>query len=201
MSVVGTVHASLVFDRRVRVLAAHLSQLLPKNAKVLDVGCGDGTLDTLILRSRPDVSIEGIDVMVRPKTHISVTQFDGQTIPYGDASFDIVLFVDVLHHTHAPEALLREAKRVARLGIVLKDHLKDGFLAGPILRFMDWVGNSPHGVVLPYNYWTGSQWQQAFRSLGLGVKAWKSKIALYPWPADYLFGRSLHFVAMLSPEP
>ena len=139
--------------------------------------------------------------MVRPKTRIQVTEFDGRTIPFADASFDVVLFVDVLHHTEVPEVLLREAKRIATRGILLKDHLKDGFLAGPTLRFMDWVGNSPHGVVLPYNYWTMAQWQQAFKALGLNVNAWESRIGLYPWPADYLFGRSLHFIAMSSPQP
>ena len=200
MSVVGTVHANLVFGRRVRVLASQLASLLPKNAKVLDVGCGDGTLDSLILRSRPDLTINGIDILVRPQTHIPVVPFDGNTIPYPDRAFDVVMFVDVLHHTDDPMVLLREAKRVARQAIVLKDHTKDGMLAGPTLRFMDWVGNRHHGVVLPYNYWTQTQWERAMSDLGLAAAAWNANVGLYPWPATHLFDRTLHFVAKLTPN-
>jgi SAM-dependent methyltransferase len=200
MSVVGTVHANLVFGRRVRVLAHQLANLLPQNATVLDVGCGDGTLDSLILRSRPDLVINGIDVLVRPQTHIPVTSFDGTTIPYANQAFDVVMFVDVLHHTNDPMVLLREAKRVARRAIVMKDHAKEGMLAGPTLRFMDWVGNRHHGVVLPYNYWTHSEWERAMNDLGLGVSTWNANVRLYPWPATHLFDRALHFVAKLTPD-
>jgi len=199
MSIVGTVHANLVFGRRVRILADQLASLLPKTATVLDVGCGDGTLDSLILRSRPDLVINGIDVLVRPHTLIPVVPFDGNTIPYPNQAFDVVMFVDVLHHTDDPTVLLREAKRVARQAIVLKDHTKDGVLAGPTLRFMDWVGNRHHGVVLPYNYWTHDQWERALIDLGLGISAWNANVGLYPWPASHVFDRALHFVAKLTP--
>ena len=200
MSIVGTVHANLVFGRRVRILADQLASLLPKTATVLDVGCGDGTLDSLILRSRPDLVINGIDVLVRPHTLIPVVPFDGNTIPYPNQAFDVVMFVDVLHHTDDPTVLLREAKRVARQAIVLKDHTKDGVLAGPTLRFMDWVGNRHHGVVLPYNYWTHDQWERALIDLGLGISTWNANVGLYPWPASHVFDRALHFVAKLTPD-
>jgi len=165
---------------------------------VLDVGCGDGTLDTLILAARPDVSIHGIDVLIRPETRIPVTQFDGKRIPFENASFDAVLFVDVLHHTQDPLDLMREASRVSRSTLVIKDHTKDGALAGPTLRFMDWVGNAHHGVVLPYNYWPESSWQAAFKTLDLQVEQWSAEIGLYPWPASLLFDRRLHFVVRLG---
>ena len=165
---------------------------------MLDVGCGDGTLDSLILGARPDVSICGIDVLVRPQTRIPVTQFDGKSIPFENATFDAVLFVDVLHHTQDPLALMREASRVSRRSLVIKDHTRDGALAEPTLRFMDWVGNAHHGVVLPYNYWPESRWQEAFKALDLLVERWDAEIGLYPWPANLLFDRRLHFVARLG---
>lgn len=198
MTLIGKAHSELVFGRRVRVLTEHLCRSLPQGARVLDVGCGDGTLDALILKARPDLSIIGIDVLVRPDTRIPVAQFDGSTIPYDDGSFDAVLFVDVLHHTHDPIALMREAVRVSRHDLVIKDHTRDGFLAGPTLRFMDWVGNAHHGVVLPYNYWSDAQWTAAFQKLGLAVEQWVSDVGLYPWPANLIFDRGLHFVARLA---
>jgi hypothetical protein len=96
--------------------------------------------------------------------------------------------------------LLREAQRVARRYVVIKDHRLDGLLAGPTLRFMDDVGNARHGVALPYNYWSHARWQQVFGELGLRVDSWEQQLGIYPWPASLLFGRGLHFIARLEVE-
>ena len=191
-------HSELVFSRRVQVLSRSLAQVLPLNAHVLDVGCGDGSIAALIGQQRPDLTLTGIDVLVRPHTRIPVTEYDGKTIPYPAGAFEAVLFVDVLHHTPDPLRLLREAARVATKAIVLKDHTRDGWLAGPVLRLMDWVGNAPHGVVLPYNYWAEREWRAAFAELGWEPKVWRQQLGLYPWPASLVFERSLHFIARLE---
>jgi ubiquinone/menaquinone biosynthesis C-methylase UbiE len=114
MSLLDTVHGGYVFRRRVRVLSERLADALPKDATVLDVGCGDGLISKLIVERRPDVKIQGIDILIRPQTHIPVTKFDGVKIPHPDESFEVVMFVDVLHHTDDPSMLLGEATRVAR---------------------------------------------------------------------------------------
>lgn len=194
MGFIDSIHGGYVFKRRVRVLSEALAALLPENAAVLDVGCGDGLIAKLIMELRPDVKIEGIDVLVRPQTHVPVKPFDGTKIPHGEGSFDSVMFVDVLHHTDDPMVLLREARRVARHSVVLKDHCMDGLLAGSTLKFMDWVGNARHGVVLPYNYWPQARWNQAFSELSLKPRDYRQKLGLYPFPASLFFERSLHFV-------
>ena len=191
-------HGHYVHSRRVRVLCDHLSELIPSNGRVLDVGCGDGLLASLILERRRDAEISGIDVLVREKARIPVTGFNGSTIPFPDKSFDVVMFVDVLHHTVDPRLLLSEAKRVAGKAILIKDHRLNGFLARPTLRIMDWVSNAPHRVVLPYNYWSHQTWQEVFASLNLSVGFWKEDLRLYPNPANLLFGRSLHFISRLE---
>ena len=196
-SAVGALHERLVFNRRVRVLAGHLAALLPKESRVLDVGCGDGSIDELIAQESPGVSIEGIDVLVRPAAKIPVRAFDGIRIPYPDASFDAVLFVDVLHHTDDPLLLLQEAIRVGKI-VVVKDHFRNGFLAGSTLRFMDWVGNAHHGVALPYNYWSESEWDDAFSAVGLKRTETRRSLGLYSAPASWLFERGLHFIARLE---
>jgi SAM-dependent methyltransferase len=168
------------------------------NSKVLDVGCGDGRLTRLIAEKRPDISICGIDVSQRNDSAVPVETFDGDSIPYGARSFDVVMFVDVLHHADQPITLLREAVRVARHAILIKDHLAEGTFAYSTLRLMDWVGNARHGVALPYNYWTLARWQQVFDELGLRVSFWESNLRLYPFPADLILGASLHFIALLG---
>ena len=198
MSLIGNFHGDFVFGRRVKVLSRHLAELIPLRARVLDVGAADGTIAQLIMEQRPDVTITGIDVLVRPATRIPVTQFDGRHIPFPDDSFDAVMFVDVLHHTDDPAILLREAARVACSAIVIKDHTKDGWLAESTLRLMDYVGNAQHGVALPYNYWTLRQWREALETLGLKADEWRSRLGLYPPPASWIFDRSLHFVARIK---
>ena len=198
MNILEKIHESYVYNRRVRVLARELSALLPANGKVLDVGCGDGLLSALMQKETPNVVITGIDVLVRDHTHIPVVKFDGTTIPFPDRSFDTIVFVDVLHHTNDPVLLLREAARVARNTIVIKDHTLDGFAAGATLRFMDRIGNRRYNVALPYNYWPKQEWLNAFEALGLTLRTWKSKLDLYPRFVDRFVGRSLHFIAQTA---
>ncbi|HWZ59362.1 MAG TPA: class I SAM-dependent methyltransferase [Gemmatimonadaceae bacterium] len=199
MSVLDAVHGAYVLDRRVRVLTDLLVELLPRNASVIDVGCGDGKLARAVLARRPDLDLRGVDVLVRADAAIPVDAFDGTRIPCGDRGVDAVMFVDVLHHTVDPRILLREAARVARSAVVIKDHVADAVLAGPTLRFMDRVGNARHGVALPYTYWRRAQWQDAFQQSGLGIDVWRDRLSLYPMPASLLFDRSLHMMVRLTP--
>lgn len=198
MSLLERIHDGYVYGRRVDVLTRQLSELIPQGARVLDVGCGDGLIAHSVAGHRPDITVEGVDVLVRPRTHIPVTAFDGRRLPHPDKSFDAVMFVDVLHHTEDPLVLLRDAARVVRKAVVIKDHTLNGFLAGPTLRFMDWVGNARHGVVLPYNYWPEDRWREAFAALNWSIAHWQRSLKLYPWPANWIFERSLHFVARLE---
>lgn len=198
MRLIESVHGGYVHRRRTSVLSGLCSKIIPTNSTVLDVGCGDGSLARLIADKRSDVSIQGIDIQLRKDSAIPVKLFDGKTIPYNDSSFNIVMFVDVLHHTSEPMTLLREAVRVARQAILIKDHVVEGNFAHSRLRFMDWIGNARHGVALPYNYWTLARWHRAFDELGLRINSWESNLRLYPFPADLVFGGSLHFIALLD---
>lgn len=107
------------------------------------------------------------------------------------------LFVDVLHHTKDPAILLREAVRVSRSFVLIKDHLAESVLDHLTLRFMDWVGNRPHGVVLTYNYQSRKQWRGHFSACGLKDAIWTTDVPLYPAPFSFLLGRGLHFVSLL----
>ena len=197
MKLFDWIHHGYVYGRRVENICRHFAELIPRNAAVLDVGCGDGLVAKTILGQRSDISITGIDVLARPETFIPVTEFDGSIIPYSDSSIDVVMFVDVLHHTDSPEILLREAHRVARACIIIKDHLLEGFAANATLRFMDIVGNERYGVRLPHNYWARQRWTETFAKVGLDSAAYINDLNLYPWWANWVFGRRLHFITKL----
>ena len=196
-AILNTVHDRLVFGRRVRVLSEALAKQLPPNAKVLDVGTGDGSIAALIMEQRPDVAIEGVDVFLRANRRIPVRTFDGRQLPFSDDAFDCVMFVDVLHHTSDPAFLVREAARVSSRAVLIKDHLLEGLVAGLTLRLMDWVGNRGHKVALPYNYLPRATWDEIFKEADLRVDLWIHRVGLYPLPASWVFDRRLHFVARL----
>jgi SAM-dependent methyltransferase len=194
---ISKLHAKGIFPRRRRVLVERIAALIPEASTVLDVGTGDGSIAAAIQRAAHGSSITGIDVLVREGTAIPVAKFDGEKFPYADGSYDVVLFVDVLHHTRNPQVLLNEAARVARQYVIVKDHNLDGFLAGPVLRFMDWVGNARFGVALPNNYWSKDKWLVGYRLAGLEVVANQTRIGLYPFWIDWIFGRRLHSIVSL----
>ena len=191
-------HSNYTASRRVRVLSEHFSRIIPADASILDVGCGDVLLSARLAQIRPDLNVRGTDILVRPETAIEVAPFDGVTLPEADGSFDTVLLVDVLHHAEDPAALLAEATRVARHHLVIKDHRLKGLFASQTLRFMDRVGNARFDVALPHHYWTESQWRVAFDRLHLNVESMTQSIGLYPAPFSWFFDRSLHFIARLG---
>jgi SAM-dependent methyltransferase len=196
---VGALREKLVVPRRAKILASHLAALIPSQSRILDVGCGDGAIATLLAERLPGVSIEGIDTLVWPEAMIPVQKFDGEKIPFDNGSFGVAMFVDVIHHATNPMALLREAKRVGKL-VLIKDHFRQGFAAGITLRFMDWFGNAHHHIALPYNYWTPVQWDTAFEELDLRPVEMVRSLGLYPHPASLIFERDLHFIGLFAPK-
>ena len=193
-----TLHGRLIFNRRVSVLARILADLLPPQSKVLDIGCGSGDVAAAIMKMRADLTIRGVDVLVREEPAIPVQRYDGRTLPFAADEVDICMLVDVLHHTDDPQAVLEEAKRVSRLGVVLKDHFRDGAMAGPTLRLMDWIGNAPHGVRLNYNYLSRSEWALLWGKVGMMPCQLADRVPLYPRPLSAIFGRRLHFTVFLK---
>jgi len=63
---------------------------------------------------------------------------------------------------------------------------------------MDIVGNRRHGVALPFNYLNREEWNALFTKCGVVTNASDSLGALYPFPANLIFGRGLHFFARLD---
>ncbi len=196
--VVGELHGRIVFKRRVTAIAGQLATMIPPGSRLLDVGCGDGSLAALLPRIVPGLAVQGVEVHARPDCAIDCRLYDGKHLPFPDGSFDICLFVDVLHHTMDPETICKDAFRVSRKNVLIKDHLCENALDAWTLRFMDWVGNSSHGVALPYNYLSQERWNKLYDAAGLEISKTVHELPLYPPPFSFLFGRGLHFISLLS---
>jgi SAM-dependent methyltransferase len=198
---IGNMHGKLVHRRRVAVLAERLKTMLPASSTLLDVGCGDGTIAKLISQTVPGLKVTGVEYSPRGNCAIPCIGFDGAHLPFPDKSFDGAMFVDVLHHSLDPLSILRDASRVCRSFILIKDHLAENAFDHWTLRLMDWVGNKPHGVVLPYAYLSTKQWKDLYCGAGVTEQKVDRAIPLYPAPFSFIFGRNLHFISALTIDP
>jgi ubiquinone/menaquinone biosynthesis C-methylase UbiE len=96
-------------------MALEISRLLPANASVLDVGCGNGFIAhhlASILRSR----VVGLDVGDSTQAHIPYLRYDGRNFAVQDQTFDAVLLCYVLHHAQNCNLVLAEIRRVLNPG-------------------------------------------------------------------------------------
>ncbi len=104
--------------------------------RVLDIGCGTGTLVVLVKRLHPDVEVVGLDPdpralfsarrkAYRAKVAVQLDRGFSDELPYPEASFDRVFSSFMLHHLQPEEkeGTLREVRRVLKPGGFL--HLLD----------------------------------------------------------------------------
>jgi SAM-dependent methyltransferase len=111
--------------------AAYLAGHLLTGARVLDVGCGPGTITIDIARRVAPESVVGIDaaddVIAAAReaaaeagvSNLELEVGDVYALEHDDDSFDVVHAHQVLQHLADPVAALREMRRVCRPGGVV----------------------------------------------------------------------------------
>ena len=101
-----------------------ISNLINENTRVLDVGCGDGTLMEYLKNSRK-IDIRGIEIS---KNNVQKCLSKGLTVIEGDAekdllqfpdgSFDFVILSQTLQAFLTPEIVIKELLRVGKKAVV-----------------------------------------------------------------------------------
>jgi methionine biosynthesis protein MetW len=101
-----------------------ISDLIEKNTRVLDVGCGDGTLMEY-LKHNKEIDIRGIEIS---KDNVQKCLSKGLAVIEGDAekdllqfpdsSFDFVILSQTLQAFLSPEIVIKELLRVGKKAIV-----------------------------------------------------------------------------------
>jgi|SRR5665213_1965266 len=114
--------------------------------EVLDIGCGAGfTAEFLAKRGARVSGIDPIEHALRAaRSHaktknlaIEYLQGRAERLPYADATFDIVLCVDVLEHVGSLEKSLQEAGRVLKPGgYLLFDTINQTFRARVVMVWL-----------------------------------------------------------------
>jgi ubiquinone/menaquinone biosynthesis C-methylase UbiE len=189
-----------VYEARIRELVSQIARWLKPGDRVLDVGCGYGTLGRAILDSPhcpAGVSVRGLERVKRGGEAIEVDGYDGQKLPYDDRSFDVVIIADVMHHEPDPDRLIEQCVRVSRRFVIIKDHKVDGLLAQQRISLIDWAANAPYGVPCLYQYNTAKAWAESHKRHRLTPEFELQSMNLYPHGFNLLFGRKLQYFAVL----
>lgn len=111
------------FDDEVPVLLREVLASRRAGWRIVDVGCGDGTLVWALKRAgllRPDDRVEGVDLSrvrvenFRRYTGYPARTYDGRRLPWPSGSVDLVLNTGVLEHVEDEAGFLSELRRVLK---------------------------------------------------------------------------------------
>lgn len=95
---------------------------IPEGAKVLDVGCNSG--EFMLMCQTKGCDVTGVDVapeiIEKAKAKgLNVLEADAENLPFPDATFDVLVCMEVLIHLHDPVKALKEFRRVLKPSGVL----------------------------------------------------------------------------------
>jgi ubiquinone/menaquinone biosynthesis C-methylase UbiE len=120
-----------IYDRRWRrYIDATLRSVLESvhfqgSERVLDIACGTGELESLLLSRWSDLPIVGVDIsqgMLRQaaakvrRGRVFWVQADASHLPFLDEAFDRAVCANSFHYFHSPVQALHEIHRVLRPG-------------------------------------------------------------------------------------
>ena len=176
------------WDYRDRVAFRHVT-----GNDILDAGCGEGITLEKLTRLFPERRVLGIDteaenLEICRRHRLPVQEGSLYALPFADASFDTVLFSEVIEHLDSPGKALSEIYRVMRPGgrvIIIFPNDRTFMLARMAMGMVREALYDPGHV----RQWTPRQIRQALREEGFLPLAAHS-IPFLLWPI------SLHHIAV-----
>lgn len=136
----------LGFDRARREIIARAN--IQSGHRILDIGCGTGTLVVKLKRQYPSAQVVGLDPdpkalrrarikAARARVSVELNQGFADQLPYKEGSFDRIFSSFMFHHLneHEREKMLREVLRVLSPAGLF--HLVDFIVDGASPRLLD----------------------------------------------------------------
>ncbi len=164
--------------------------------RLLDVGCGTGTLLQTALKQTPGFQAVGVDVtaamlaIARQKLPAPVTlqQASAESLPFASNSFDWVVSSSMFHYLSSPRTALSEMRRVLRPGgyLVLTDWDRT---AAPMALLDLWLGwcDPAH-----YRTRTHSEVQNLITETHLDLEATQQASLSWYWHLFSITARKAH---------
>jgi len=129
-----------------------------KANRLLDVGCGDGSLTVEVAKLIKANEVYGIDcaskaLEIATKRGIKTARVDlnSERFPFPDDYFDVALAIEVLEHLTNTDHMLNETRRVLKKGGLLV--LSTPNLCSYVNRILVMLG------YLPFNYEVSQKWR------------------------------------------
>ncbi|MHC1635416.1 MAG: class I SAM-dependent methyltransferase [Candidatus Methanospirareceae archaeon] len=107
----GMIYGPQLEDKR-----AFIKKYVGRGKKILDIGCGEGYVSSVLVEDNEVYGLEISEVAVEKAREKGIKALFSnlEHIPFPDKSFDVVLALDILEHLFDPIFVLREANRVLK---------------------------------------------------------------------------------------
>jgi len=132
-----------------------ITDLLPNNTRVLDVGCGDGSLMNLLVQEK-NIEVRGLEL---EKQNVQECIYKGLPVIQGNAetelhqfpdqSFDYVVLSQTLQAFYNPDKVLKELLRIGNSVIISIPNFGYWKVRSSLLFF----GKMPMTNTLPYKWY------------------------------------------------
>ncbi len=135
-------------------LHALIADLVPAGSRVLDLGCGDGSLLAQLMHGTGctgygiELNDENVQSGMAKGLPILQLNLEEGLALFADGSFDVVLQINTLQHLRNAQTMLRETVRVGKRGIVAFPNFAHWPNRLSILR-----GRMPVTKALPYQWY------------------------------------------------
>lgn len=121
-------YIKVIYDKKLRPYTKYPAQLaaylmdrfaISRNSRLLDVGCGRG--DMLNAFKQSGLHVNGLELLdynaeLIAGIEVAYANFENQSFPFPDDTFDVVFSKSVVEHLHNPENFLRESRRILKPG-------------------------------------------------------------------------------------
>ncbi len=168
---------------RVDPIIASFTSAIEPHSRIIDIGAGKGLLAQEMAR-RFNARVTLVDVAQYNHTDLPLTVCDSRALAFADNSFDVALLSFVLHHSPNPDAILREALRVAREVIVIENDVR-GKMRGALTRAIDSLPALRYGTPPCHLTRTRDEWLNWFAEFPVETRL------LHEFSLEYGFFRNI----------
>jgi len=170
-----------------RLFADYAQHAAPAGKDLLELGPGQSPRVLQHALRAGAKSVTGLDVADyfegSPPAGIQIRIYDGRTMPFDDASCDLVWSTSCFEHIRYPQLTIDECARVLRRGgtMICGIDLKDHYHAAPEdaanhLRYSDWLWKAMKWNRSAYtNRVRASQWERLFTDCGFKLRLFQTE--------------------------
>ncbi len=156
---------------RVDPILASFASVIEPHSRIIDIGAGKGYL-AREMAEQFDARVTLVDVAHYNQTNLPLIICDSRALAFADNSFDYAILSFVLHHSPDPNAILREALRVARQAIVIENDVR-GKIRGALTRVIDSWPSVRYGTPPCHVVRTKEEWLKMFQEFQVEARVLK----------------------------